>query len=90
MCQQQIESTFIHEVIEQINFLYNIELEHHKICLLENAIYSFIKGNPDVFKDNESNKKIKPEAIATMPQEAKEELCSLLLMLEKSRENKGE
>jgi hypothetical protein len=44
------ETTFIHEVLHQIDFVYNIGLEHQQIFQLEAGIYAFIKDNPDIFK----------------------------------------
>ena len=31
-------ATFIHEVIEAMNMIYDIDLKHHQICLLETAL----------------------------------------------------
>jgi len=45
--KQNQESTIIHEILEQINYRYNIGLEHHQICLLETSIYQVIKDNWD-------------------------------------------
>lgn len=44
------ESTLIHEVLEQINYRYELDLEHRTITTLETALYAFIKDNPDIFK----------------------------------------
>ncbi len=44
------ETTFIHEIIHQIDFVYNIGLEHQQVFQLEAGIYAFMKNNPDIFK----------------------------------------
>jgi len=31
-------STYIHEVIEAINWIYDMNLKHHQICLLQSAL----------------------------------------------------
>lgn len=49
--KQNQESTLIHEVIEQINFKFELSLEHYKITTLEAALYQVIKDNPGIFKD---------------------------------------
>ena len=49
-CQQQKESTFLHEVFEGLNWHYKIGLEHEQIELLEAAWYQFLKANPGVLK----------------------------------------
>ena len=41
----QQESTIIHETIEAINFLFELNLEHNKIMTLETALYQFLKDN---------------------------------------------
>lgn len=46
------ETTFIHEVIHQIDFVYNIGLEHQQVFQLEAGIYAFIKDNPNLFKED--------------------------------------
>ena len=39
------DSTLIHEIIEQLNFQLNINLEHHQICLLETGLYQVLTDN---------------------------------------------
>jgi hypothetical protein len=46
------ETTFIHEVLHQIDFVYNIGLEHQQIFQLEAGIYAFLKDNPNVIKED--------------------------------------
>ncbi len=43
------QSVFIHEILEQFNFVYNVGLEHKQIYDLEAAIYTLIKDNPEIF-----------------------------------------
>jgi hypothetical protein len=45
------ESALIHEVLEQINYRYELRLEHSKITILETALYALIKDNPGIFKE---------------------------------------
>lgn len=51
------ERTFLHEVIEAIDYNYNLSLEHYKIEILGAALQSFIKDNPKVFSDEKKDKK---------------------------------
>jgi len=48
--KQQQETTLVHEVLEAINTLYELNLEHTQISCLETALYAFIVDNPEVFK----------------------------------------
>lgn len=50
ICQEQKESTFIHEIIEQIDAMNELKLDHQQICTLETAIYQVIKDNAEVFE----------------------------------------
>jgi hypothetical protein len=43
------ESTLLHEIIEQINYRYELGLEHKQISILEAALYQVIKDNPEIF-----------------------------------------
>jgi hypothetical protein len=45
MSKQIQETTFIHEVLHQIDFVYNIGLEHQAVFQLEAGIYAFLKSN---------------------------------------------
>lgn len=49
--KQLQETTFIHEVIHQISFVYNLNFEEHTTALLEAGIYAFIKDNPAIFTE---------------------------------------
>lgn len=43
--KEQQESCLIHEVIEAINYHYELELPHRSITVLETAIYQVLKDN---------------------------------------------
>ena len=43
--QQLQETTFIHEILHQIDFVYNIDLKHEQVYALEAGIYAFLKSN---------------------------------------------
>ncbi len=43
--RSQMESTVVHEIVESINFLYELELPHTKISTLETAIYQVFSDN---------------------------------------------
>ena len=42
-------SSFIHEIIEQIDSCLNLELSHQTICRLEAGLFQIISDNPKVF-----------------------------------------
>ena len=44
-CLSLQEQTFIHECIEAMNYEFNIDLDHHQICLLESCFFSFLRDN---------------------------------------------
>jgi hypothetical protein len=48
------EAVLIHEVIEQINVLYDLNLEHEKIVVLETALHQFIRDNPGILIDKKA------------------------------------
>lgn len=50
MSEQLTESTFIHEVLHMLDFVYCIRMEHDQVRQLESAILAFIKDNPEIFK----------------------------------------
>lgn len=50
LSDQMKKHVLIHEIIEQINFLYELDLPHPKILILEAAIYQVITDNSEVFK----------------------------------------
>lgn len=52
------ETTFVHELLEQINEVYMIGLEHKQIYDLEAGIYAFIKDNPSVFNEKPAQNNI--------------------------------
>lgn len=43
-------ATLIHEIIEQINFINELDLEHHKITILANSLYEVINENDEMMK----------------------------------------
>ena len=53
--QQLQETTFIHEVLHQIDFVYNIGLKHEDIYALEAGLYAFLKNNIIRQKVEDSN-----------------------------------
>lgn len=48
--KSQYESTFLHEVIEQILSLNGIKINHEYICALEVGLYQVLKDNKIVFE----------------------------------------
>jgi predicted heme/steroid binding protein len=44
--RQNKESVILHEVLEQINYRYELCLDHEKITVLETALYQVMKDNP--------------------------------------------
>lgn len=44
LCEEQMDSTFIHEVIEQINKHLSLGLNEQQICGVESGMYSFLKA----------------------------------------------
>ena len=47
--QTVLDSTFLHEIIEQINYNYELELPHNKITTLETALYQILHDNKLIF-----------------------------------------
>lgn len=39
------QKTLLHEIIEAINYQYELHLEHNKISVLETAIFAILKDN---------------------------------------------
>jgi len=49
LCEEQMDSTLIHEVVEQINSHLALGLDEIQICGIETGIYSFLKdGGIDI------------------------------------------
>lgn len=42
-------SALLHEILEQLNWRYELKLEHRQITVLESAFYQVIQDNPDIF-----------------------------------------
>jgi hypothetical protein len=47
--QQMKESSFLHEVLHGIDFVYGVGLSHEAVKQLEGGLYAFIKDNPAIF-----------------------------------------
>jgi hypothetical protein len=47
--REQQESALIHEIIEQIDCINQLGLEHGQICVLESMLYQVIKDNAGIF-----------------------------------------
>lgn len=43
LCEEQLDSTLIHEVVEQINKHLSLGLDEQQICGIESGMYSFLK-----------------------------------------------
>lgn len=43
--EQRKEKTLLHEILEGINYEYDLDLEHRKISVLETAIFTMLKDN---------------------------------------------
>ena len=43
--QQQNASTLLHEILEVINMMYELKLEHRDICVLESALFQVFLDN---------------------------------------------
>lgn len=41
-------ASLLHEIIEAINYRYEMDLEHHKIMTLETALYQILVDNPQL------------------------------------------
>jgi regulator of RNase E activity RraB len=44
------KKTLLHEIIEALNFEYDLEFQHNKICVLETALFAVIKDNTELIK----------------------------------------
>ena len=44
--RQNKESVLLHEILEQINYQYELSLNHEKITVLGTALYQIMKDNP--------------------------------------------
>lgn len=43
--EQNQESALLHEILEQINYRYELRLEHRQITILESALYQVLRDN---------------------------------------------
>lgn len=53
--KQLQETTFLHEVIHQISYVYNLKFDEHTTALLEAGLYAFIKDNPALFVEGKDS-----------------------------------
>jgi hypothetical protein len=51
--QQQREETLLHEVLESIRSIYDIDIEHKDLSNMATALHQVIKDNPEMFKEAE-------------------------------------
>lgn len=51
--EQQKEETFLHELLEAITSIYDIQLEHRDLSLLAIVLHQVIKDNPGIFGDGD-------------------------------------
>lgn len=58
---QQKRESFIHEIIEAINSIYNLEIDHGKLTLLSTVLHQ-------VFTDNEIEKYFKGDYLNQLPE----------------------
>jgi len=49
--EQEREEVFIHEVLEAIKAIYDIQLEHRDLSLLATVLHQVIKDNPEIFRE---------------------------------------
>lgn len=54
-------ATIIHEIIEQIDSINELDLEHNKITTLANSLYEVIIDNPKMIEEYFSLKRINEE-----------------------------
>lgn len=47
--QQQKEDTFIHELLEAITSIYDIDMDHKDLSNMATVLYQIIKDNPGIF-----------------------------------------
>jgi hypothetical protein len=50
-CKSQQEETLLHEIMECINYHYELKLPHWQIQVLGTVFYQIIKDNPELFKE---------------------------------------
>lgn len=49
MTEQQKQETFIHEVLEAITSIYDIDIEHKDLSNIATVLHQVIKDNPGIF-----------------------------------------
>lgn len=48
----RVQETFLHELIEALNYEYQVGLRHKQIADLGMAMYQVLRDNPEVFADD--------------------------------------
>ena len=51
--EQQKEETFLHELLEAITSIYDIDIEHKDLSNMATVLHQVIKDNPEIFKEVE-------------------------------------
>jgi len=49
--KQKEGETLLHEMLEAIDAIYDIELDHHKLSLMATALHQVVIENPNIFKE---------------------------------------
>lgn len=52
---QQKEETLLHEVMEAICYIYNINIEHRDLSNIATVLHQVIKDNPNIFSTLEAS-----------------------------------
>lgn len=55
ICKDLKGATLLHECIEQLNFIYELDLDHKEITILGNALHQIIKDNKDLIDEYYNN-----------------------------------
>ena len=50
--KQQNEETLIHEILEAITAMYEIEWQHKDLSIMATVLYQVIRDNPNIFQFN--------------------------------------
>ena len=50
ICEDLKTATLIHEIVEQLNFIYELNLEHNVITILGNTLHQVLKENENLIK----------------------------------------
>ena len=73
--RQNQETALLHEIIEQVDYRYQLGLEHAQTCTLETALYQVLRDNPEVvaFILDRSGERETSEGVFVEPSPAPEE-----------------